>query len=144
MYCELIIAVISGVLVYVFSQLIYVEIIIPIKEFKSIKSRIIIALKFYAPYYNKPYDFDKKDEFVDIIKYKNASDDFRKLSSELSGYIGNISAFRKKKIEKLADVSRYLIGISNGLFGDNDDKKHNIEYKQKLIKKLRIERSFNK
>ena len=50
--------VISGVLVYILSQLFHEIIITPYKKYKKIKSKIAYILVFYKNYYGNPYNIN--------------------------------------------------------------------------------------
>ena len=108
--------VISGVLVFVLSQLFLELIIVPNKTYKSLKERIGYTLAMYACYYTNPYRFDREDNARDKEEYTNASIEMRKIGSELSGYIGILpwyKCYKKKRLKKVRDC---LIGISNGFY----------------------------
>ena len=95
--------VISGVLVYVLSQL-YME-------------KIIYSISMCSQYYHNPYNLlNEKSNIRDKSEYENASIEMRKVGCELAGYIGTIPKIRFNKIKKLNVVLDSLIGISNGFY----------------------------
>lgn len=130
--------VISGVLVYVLSQLYMEKIMNPRKEFKAIRQKIIYSASMYCRYYHSPYNLlNEKNNVRGKNEYENASIEMRKIGCELAGYIGTIPKIRFNKIKKLNDVLDALIGISNGFYIISKDDtviKDNIK-NEKVIKK---------
>lgn len=108
--------VISGVLVFVFSQIIMEFVINPKKKYRALKERIAYTLTLYSCYYMNPYRFDKDENLRNQSEYDDASKEVRKIGSELSGYIGNISKIRVKKRKRLLEARDCIIGISNGFY----------------------------
>lgn len=109
--------VISGVLVYVLSQLYMEKIMNPRKKFKAIRQKIIYSVSMYCRYYHSPYNLlNEKNNVRGKNEYENASIEMRKIGCELAGYIGTIPKIRFNKIKKLNDVLDALIGISNGFY----------------------------
>ncbi len=114
--------VISGVLVYILSQL-FLEIIVnPRKEYKMLKQKIVYIIKLYCCYYSNPYNLlDDKTNARKKEEYDFASKEMRKIGAELAGYIGTVPKIRFKKIIKLNNVLDSLIGISNGFYINSKD-----------------------
>lgn len=108
--------VISGVLVFVISQIIIECMINPSKKYRELKERIAYTLTLYSCYYMNPYQFDKDENVRNQNEYDDASKEVRKIGSELSGYIGNISRIRFKKRKRLLEARDCIIGISNGFY----------------------------
>ncbi len=109
--------VISGVLVFVLCQLFNEYFLKPIQDYKKIRSKIAYSLTLYAYLYMNPVKFERK---VDNIE--QASYELRRLAAEVDAMIelrpfGNV--FIPKR-EVLARVSRNLIGLSNGFYGNSD------------------------
>ena len=103
--------VISGVVVFVASQLIMEFLIKPHLEYKKLKNRILVSLTYYSNLLINPYYIRKdnpKPDFEEFNKteYPIASEEMRKLASEIAVY--------KKKHSQ--DVHKNLIGLSNGLW----------------------------
>lgn len=114
---ETFLTILSGVLVFIVSQYFLILVINPHKEYKQLKQKIIYNLKLYCPYYFNPYDLVNEDRNIrNISEYENASNEIRKVGSELAGYIGTISFLRFNKIKKLNKVVDSLVGISNGFY----------------------------
>lgn len=109
--------VLSGVLVYVLSQLYKEYVINPRRQYKELRQRIIYTLTLYCCYYTNPYNPFKEKENVRMKEeYDMASNEMRKIGAELAGYIGTIPKIRNKKIKRLNNVLHSLIGISNGFY----------------------------
>lgn len=130
--------VMSGVLVYVFSQLILELIINPSKEYKKLRQKIIYSISMYCCYYLNPYNsFNEERNVRSKEEYDFASKEMRKIGAELAGYIGTVSKIRWIKIKKLNNVLNALIGISNGFYMISNDYDTNKENKkcEDIIKK---------
>ena len=111
------ITVLSGVLVYVISQLLLELYINPKKKYKELRERIIYSIALYCCYYHSPYNLlDENRNVRGKEDYESASREMRKIGAELAGYIGTIPRIRKKKIKKLKEVLGAIIGISNGFY----------------------------
>lgn len=109
--------ILSGVLVFIVSQYFLLLVINPHKDYKQLKQKIIYNLKLYCQHYFNPYDLVNEDRNMrNISEYENASNEIRKVGSEIAGYIGTISFLRFNKIKKLNKVVDSLIGISNGFY----------------------------
>lgn len=114
---EVFLTVMSGVLVFVISQYILELVIAPYKQYKSLKQKIIYMLTMYSCYYCNPYNLlDEKYNVRSHSEYDEASKEFRKLGSDLSGYLGTVPRFRKRKRKKLKIILDNLISISNGFY----------------------------
>ncbi len=116
--------VITGVVVFVLSQLFIEFFLRPIQEYKKLKSDISWALTYYANIYSNPTGV--KQEL-----YNEASTALRKLAAELRAF--NI---RKPKIlykkETLEAASKHLIGLSNCMGHDT-----NRAYIQEDVKRIK-------
>lgn len=137
--------VLSGVLVYILSQLFLELIVNPQKEYKGIKHKIIYTMKLYCCYYHNPYNLlDEKRNIREKEEYDFASKEMRKVGAELAAYIGTIPQIRLKKRKKLNEVLDSIIGISNGFYivsEDYDVIKDNKEC-EKIINKALDEKSL--
>lgn len=100
--------IISGVFVFVLSQLFNEYYLKPIHEYKKLRAKISYNLVLYANLYSNP----TKDETENI---KNASYELRKLAAEVRSMVeirpSICPNIPKKSV--LYDVSKNLIGISN-------------------------------
>ena len=115
---DLIIAVISGVSVFILSQLFIEFILRPLQEYKVLKGRIAKYLILYANLYTNPITRIGDKE---ITEYREGSNAVRILASEIEAYAQTkppqallFFIVPTKKI--LKSVSRELIGISNCFF----------------------------
>ena len=109
--------VISGTIVFILGQLFVEFYIRPLRDYKTIKQKIFYTLALYKSYYNKPYNsLNIESNIRDKSEYMEARKELRKIGSELSGYLANISDFKKKYKKRLNKVVEAIIGISNGLF----------------------------
>lgn len=103
--------VISGVVVFVTSQLIMEFLIKPHLEYKKLKNRILVSLTYYSNLLTNPYDIRKDNYEFDFEEFKKteyplASEEMRKLGSEMAIY--------NKKYSQ--DIHKNLIGLSNGVW----------------------------
>ena len=129
----IIVTVISGVIVYVFTELLKEIWIEPLRKYRVIKNEIARDLIFYANLYSNPIKITDKENENLYSEYRNAADKIRLSAAELGGYIETISWFhpgvpRKKK---LSSAHRELIGLSNSFFmssRDTDIYSHNREF----------------
>ena len=140
--------VLSGVLVYILSQIFLELIVNPRKEYKRIKQKIIYTIKLYCCYYHNPYNLlDEKGNIREKEEYDFASKEMRKVGAELAAYIGIIPQIRCKKIKKLNEVLDSIIGISNGFYivsKDYDIIKDNREFETIIQKELNEKSLFIK
>ncbi len=133
------VTVISGVLVYIFSQIFFEKFLNPSKELKILKRKIIFSLSMYSSYYINPYKLNSNDNVRDKKEYETARMEMRKLGSELSAHIA--VTFRKKKKEELQIVLDNIISLSNGFFdyqNGYDVIKENINCEKKIKELLKI------
>lgn len=103
--------VISGVVVFVVSQLIMEFVIKPHLEYKKLKNRILVSVNYYCNLLVNPYNIGKDSTEADFDKLRSsdwliASEEMRKLGSEMAVY--------KKKHSQ--DIHKNLIGLSNGVW----------------------------
>ena len=78
---EIFLSILSSVIVYVISQYFLELVIIPHREFKKLKQKIIYNLKLYCQYYYNPYNLVReKNNVRDIEEYKSASIEIRKIN----------------------------------------------------------------
>ena len=113
---EIFLTVISGVLVFVLGQLFIEYFLKPIQSYKQLRAKIAYNLTLYAHFYMNPRKITQKNE-----DYSNASYDLRKLAAEVDSMIElkpfwNFFIARKTT---LREVSKNLIGLSNGFYSDN-------------------------
>lgn len=132
--------VITGLLLYLATQLIKDYFIDPLLEYRSLRQRIIFTIKMYCCYYNNPYDVQRKSGNArSKEEYDFASLEIRKIGAELASYIGNV--FKKSKKKKLTEVQDALIGISNGFYKleNYNPSKDNKQCENVIKKNLKFE-----
>ncbi len=116
--------IVSGVGVFVISQLFIEYFLKPIQDYKKLRSKIAYELTLYANLYMNPTTIDKM-----MIGVKDAEDDLRKLAAEVDAEIELRPKFNYyiPKKEILSEVSSNLIGLSNSFCGPNPDSlmRHN-------------------
>lgn len=141
---NLLVTVISGVAVYVFSELFTEFVLRPIQEYKQLRGKVSKLLVLYAQYYYNPQPRGSEDNSPDWLA---ASDALRELASEVAAYaeIKPLSLFTFFIIptkNKLSKASSLLIGISNSLFESTDHICERVskvqEYVGEIKKILRI------
>ena len=108
--------VISGVLVFIISQLITERLIKPRNELKKIKGKIICYLTMYARYIANPL-YLNKDKDSEFDSYWNSSCDLRMIASELAGHIECYPVICNKK--QYNKVVNNIIKISNDIIIKN-------------------------
>ena len=127
----------TGVMVFVLGQFVLELIINPIKKYKELKERIAYTLAMYCCLYTNPYRFDDGINVRDQKEYDLASEEVRKIGSELAGFLGNIPKLMKKTRKNLNEVKSCLIGISNGFYQyPNDCPIRDNRENEKRIKKI--------
>ena len=114
--------IIGGVVVFVICEILKEIWLKPLQEYKQIKSRISFALVMYAHILNNPIDLNKYNrdnqhhrEVLDKREY--ASNELRKISSELRSFIEILSVFRFNipAREDLYMASKEIMGLANGV-----------------------------
>lgn len=129
--------VISGVIVFVISQLIMELLIKPLGRYNAIKAKIAYNLVYYANVYHNPIDLGTIGDNQSLPQnYNEASDNLRKLAAEIAGFAEErsmLSIFIKTS--RISEVQSSLIGLSNGCKGRNIDYliEHN-EKREEIIK----------
>ena len=134
--------VISGVLVFVFSQLVMEFFIKPLARYNSIKAKIAYNLVYYANVYLNPIDLNELDSIENLpLRYSEASDCLRKLAAEIAGFAEERSVLRLFVwAKRINDVQSGLMGLSNGCTGrhinyllkDNEEKERLVKSKLHL------------
>lgn len=132
--------IISGVIVFVISQFVMDFIIKPIKEYKSLKYKVLYTLTLYCNFYTNPYNSNHEEKNIRTKEeYAAVSSEIRKTGAEVAAFLGNVPWYLPLTRKKLNVVMHDLIGISNGLFaGRNlyflsvENKKLEDDIKKKL------------
>lgn len=115
---EMFITIISGVVVFIISQIIMEKIIKPRDKFKEEKGKIVCYITMYA---NLIFNPCKMEDYKKDNNYYQASQDIRMVASEFAGLLESHPIVCRKK--KYKDIVRSLIGISNGFHKvDNEDR----------------------
>lgn len=114
----LIATIVSGVLVFIFSQLFVEFILRPIQEYKKLKAKTSKMLIYHAQYYSNPQNAMEANKFP---AWKDASSQIRELSAEVAAFaeIKPLQIFVFYSIptkKKLLEASSYLMGLSNSFF----------------------------
>lgn len=133
--------VISGVLVFVVSQLFDEYWLKPIQKYKELRAKISYNLTLYANLYMNPVEYKLANARGEIDV---ASNELRKLAAEVDSMMelrpyGNVFIARKSI---LTDVSRNLIGLSNNIYSPHPDiaMEHNEERCKKICDLLKLKK----
>ena len=150
--------IVSGVLVFVLTQL-YTEFCLrPMQEYKKLKGKIAKALVLYANLYSSPLkNTDINEPYA--FRWKDAADETRILAAELEAF-AEIKPIRLLAPSipnryKLKEASKSLIGLSNSFnysgsleeltFGENNAYEvENILGIDKLLLKIRVVKKYRK
>ncbi len=131
--------VISGVLVFVISQMFNEYWLRPIQNYKELRAKISYGLTLYANLYMNPVKYEL---LYETKERDSASNELRMLAAEVDSFIelrpwGNVFIARKKV---LAAVSKKLIGLSNNFYSPHPDiaTDHNEKRCKEIYKLLRI------
>lgn len=139
--CNMLITIISGVLVFIGSELFAEFILKPIREYKTLRGKVAKYLVLYANLYSNPWKFDENKKVSDL--YLDASTATRELASEIAAFaeIRPIAFGMIPRKKVLKQVSQNLIGISNGYVHNGDvnilgDNNHKIAKETKILLKI--------
>ena len=141
---EIFLTVISGVLVFVFGQIINTFYLQPLNKQKETVGKISDAIIFYANLYTSPIiktdsNFDRKEE------RQKAHEIFRNLAAELISRTQQIPSYQvfsflrivpTKKV--IVEARKNLIGLSNGMWPDSDHLEYNDRRREQLEKQLNL------
>lgn len=129
----MILTIISGVFVFVLSQLFNEYRLKPIQKYKELRAKISYNLTLYANLYMNPVEYKLVNAKEEI---NVASNELRQLAAEVDAMIELKPIFSpliaRKKV--LADVSGNLIGLSNNLYSPHPDIA--IEQNEKRCKEI--------
>lgn len=137
--------IISGVVVFVLCQ-ICVEIWLkPLQQYKKLRQSIATMLVGNAPLYSNALQLADTNKTEVLEKYEQVFSDTRKIAAELRGFIEIVPFFHLgiPSKRKLYEVSRELIGLSNGAYkpykvNDRSVEQCNTEFITKIKKNLKI------
>jgi len=127
------VTVISGVLIFVISQLFDEYWLKPIHNYKELRAKISYNLTLYANLYMNPEEY----QLANVSEERNvASTELRKLAAEVDSMIelrplGNVFIARKRV---LSEVSRNLFGLSNSIYSPHTDVV--VEHNEKRCKEI--------
>ena len=118
---SVVIAVVSGVAVYIIGELMRLYFLEPQNKYKELKSRIAYALSYYGNLYTNVINLaDGQQKQSD--EYRYAADEMRKLACELRAfaelrYWYNLGI---SNIKTINDASAKLFALSNSFFCPNN------------------------
>ena len=114
---SVVIAVVSGVAVYLIGELMQLYFLEPQHKYKELKSRVAYALSYYANLYTNVIDIADGNK-PQIDKYINAADELRKLACELSAFaeLRYWYNWGISNIKTINEASANLFALSNGFF----------------------------
>ena len=111
--------VISGVLVYIFSEIMKEKVLIPLHDYKKLRGKIYFSLILYAREISSPLD-EKNHTQEAKESYQKAADEFRTFAAELAQINRELFWGSKRKKDKRERAWHSLIGLSNSFFGTGD------------------------
>jgi hypothetical protein len=129
----MVLTVISGVIVFFVCEIFRELWLVPLRDFYTIKSRIVSSLRYHARCYGDPIDIKTASQEM-LALHEAASNDLRQLACDLSGFTESLhfKAGIPPK-EKLFEASKQLIGLSNGMYkpygvsSDQTQAEHNVK-----------------
>ena len=135
--------ILSGVVLYLLGQYFHIIWLIPLQEYKKIRSEIARKLLLYANVYSNVVRSDEKCE-----EWKKehivVMDQIRDLAAELEGYIQTLYWFKPgiPSKKKLSQVVTCLVGLSNSCIDPYpaQQSKMNHDEADKIRKLLKIYR----
>lgn len=137
--------VISGVLVYILSQWYDEYRRNPRLEYYEVRAKIKYYLLLHANLYSNPLQLADDNSEEILLRYREASDDIRKVSAELSAVISKLPDKNKNipTSEELNQVVGHLIEISNSFYmpykvNDKTQGRENSKDKKEIERILNI------
>ena len=105
--------IVSGIIVFVFCEYVKEVWLMPLQEYKKLKSKTSRLLIMYAQYYGNPLKATDKNP-----EYDAAAKDIRLLAAELAAFAEIIPLIHLgiPNSNIIKDASRNLIGISNSFY----------------------------
>lgn len=136
---QLFYTIISGVVVFIISQLFVEFLLRPIQEYKRLRGKVSYSLVRFACYYSNPQSFA---DLNNSPQWTDAANETRKLASEVAAFaeikphaIFVWYAIPRKKCLKA--VSQCLIGLSNSYFEADECKDECLKATHKLVERIR-------
>lgn len=114
---SVVIAVVSGVAVFIIGELMQLYFLEPQHKYKELKSRVAYALSYYGNLYTNVIDLaDGNQQQID--EYKSAADELRKLACELSAFaeLRYWYNFGISNVKTINEASANLFALSNSFF----------------------------
>lgn len=131
--------VISGVLVFVISQMFNEYWLRPIQNYKELRAKISYGLTLYANLYMNPVKYEL---LYETKERDSAANELRMLAAEVDSFVelrpwGNIFIARKKV---LTEVSKNLMGLSNNFYSPHPGiaTEHNEKRSKEIYRLLKI------
>ena len=138
---ETFLTILSGVIVFIISQIIFEFIIKPREEFNKLKGEIICCLTMYDNIIANPLIYSNINEVRDCKEYLDASKNIRFIASRFAGILESHKFVCRKK--KYYSVTNNLIRLSNNLWIDKHSKRdiytENIKFENEIKEKFKIE-----
>lgn len=132
--------ILSGVIVFIISQLIFEFIIKPREEFNKLKGEIFCCLTMYANIIANPLRYSSIKDVSENKEYLDASKNIRFIASRFAGILESHKFVCRKK--KYYSVTSNLIRLSNNLWIDKRSKKdiytENIKFENEIKEKFKI------
>ncbi len=132
--------ILSGVIVFIISQLIFEFIIKPREEFNMLKGEIFCCLTMYANIIANPLRYSSIKDVSENKEYLDASKNIRFIASRFAGILESHKFVCRKK--KYYSVTSNLIRLSNNLWIDKCSKKdiytENIKFENEIKEKFKI------
>lgn len=132
--------ILSGVIVFIISQLIFEFIIKPREEFNKLKGEIFCCLTMYANIIANPLRYSSIKDVSENKEYLDASKNIRFIASRFAGVLESHKFVCRKK--KYYSVTSNLIKLSNNLWIDKRYKKdiytENIKFENEIKEKFKI------
>lgn len=132
--------ILSGVIVFIISQLIFEFIIKPREEFNKLKGEIFCCLTMYANIIANPLRYSSIKDVSENKEYLDASKNIRFIASRFAGVLESHKFVCRKK--KYYSVTSNLIKLSNNLWIDKRSKKdiytENIKFENEIKEKFKI------
>lgn len=137
---ETFLTILSGVIVFIISQIIFEFIIKPREEFNKLKGEIICCLTMYDNIIATPLIYSNINEVRDCKEYLDASKNIRFIASRFAGILESHKFVCRKK--KYYSVTNNLIRLSNNLWIDKRSKRNiyteNIKFENEIKEKFKI------
>ena len=132
--------ILSGVIVFIISQIIFEFIIKPREEFNKLKGEIICCLTMYDNIIANPLRYSSIKDVRENKEYLDASKNIRFIASRFAGILESHKFVCRKK--KYYSVTNNLIRLSNNLWIDKRSKKdiytENIKFENEIKEKFKI------